>query len=143
MRGQGLKTEFLKKVPLSKLVLWERNPRDISPEAFKKLKNKIGELGVFKPLLAIPAADGKYSVIGGNQRLKAYRELGFSAADIILFPDLTDPKIITKIALEDNQSDGETDLKKLSELIDFFKIVIIDFAESSKLESNKRNFLKN
>jgi DNA modification methylase len=126
---------FLKSVPLKKLELWDKNFRDIKPEAFERLKNKIKELGVFKPLLAINGAGGKYAVIGGNQRLKAYRELGFPAADIILFPELTDPKIITKIAIADNQSDGETDLKKLSELIDELQIPEIeleDFAIEAK-----------
>jgi DNA modification methylase len=131
MRGQELKTQYLKNVPLSNLVLWDRNPRYIPPEAFERLKNKIEELGVFKPLLAIHAEDTQYAVIGGNQRLKAYRELGFSAADIILFPDLTDKKIITKIALADNQSDGITDLKKLQILLDDFDISVADLEDYS------------
>jgi hypothetical protein len=69
MRGQELKTQYLKNVPLSNLVLWKRNPHDISPEAFTHLKNKIKELGVFKPLLAVKGEGDTLRVIGGNQRL--------------------------------------------------------------------------
>lgn len=126
----GIKTEFVKNIPLKNLNLWDKNFRDISPEAFARLKNKIKELGVFKPLLAIAGKeDGTYQIIGGNQRLKAYRELGFESADIILFPDLTDNKIITKIALADNQSDGTTDMEQLSALLAECDLSAADLAD--------------
>ncbi|WP_428065370.1 DNA methyltransferase [Candidatus Proelusimicrobium volucris] len=132
----GIKTEFLKNIPLKNLNLWDKNFRDISPEAFARLKNKIKELGVFKPLLAIAGKeDGTYQIIGGNQRLKVYRELGFETADIILFPDLTDNKIITKIALADNQSDGTTDMEQLSALLAEYDLTaadLTDYAVSDK-----------
>lgn len=48
-----MKSIFLTKIPLEKLYFWDKNFRDISTEAFARLKNKIKELGVFKPLLAI------------------------------------------------------------------------------------------
>lgn len=109
--------KYLKAVPLDKLDLWDKNPRTIEPAAFARLKSKISALGVFKPLLAVKAGADKYRVIGGNQRLKAYRELGLKACDVILFPTLTDKKIITKIAIADNQNDGITDTQKLKELL--------------------------
>lgn len=131
-----MKSIFLTKIPLEKLYFWDKNFRDISPEAFARLKNKIKELGVFKPLLAIAGKeDGTYQIIGGNQRLKAYRELGFESADIILFPDLTDNKIITKIALADNQSDGTTDMEQLSALLAEYDLTAAEIGqEESKRE---------
>ena len=105
--------QYLQNIPLSALREWDRNYRSITPQALLRLKNKIQALGVFKPLLAVPGAEkGTYQIIGGNQRLRAYRELGFESADIIFFPDLKDKKIIAKIALADNQSDGFTEPEK-------------------------------
>lgn len=46
-----MKSIFLSKIPLT-ITLWDKNFRDIAPEAFARLKNKIKEPGVFKPLLA-------------------------------------------------------------------------------------------
>lgn len=111
--------KLIENVPLDNICAWEKNYRDISDENLQKLKNKITELGVFKPLLAIAGAKpGTYQVIGGNQRLRAYRELGFASADILFFPDLTDKKIITKIAIADNESDGCTVPEKLKLLFE-------------------------
>ena len=62
-----MKSIFLSKVPLTNLTLWDKNFRDITPEAFFRLKNKIHELGVFKPLLAIAGTEpGTYQIIGGS-----------------------------------------------------------------------------
>lgn len=111
--------KLIENVPLANIRAWEKNYRDISGENLQKLKNKITELGVFKPLLAIAGAeDGIYQVIGGNQRLRAYRELGFTSADLLFFPNLTDKKIITKIAIADNESDGYTVPEKLKLLFE-------------------------
>ena len=106
--------QYLQNIPLSALREWDKNFRSISPQALLRLKNKIQALSVFKPLLAVAGAEkGTYQIIGGNQRLRAYRELGFESADIIFFPDLKDKKIIAKIALADNKSDGFTEPEKL------------------------------
>lgn len=126
----GLNCQFLKNVPLKNLTLWDKNFRNITPEAFARLKNKIHELGVFKPLLAIAGTEpGTYQIIGGNQRLKAYKDLGYETADIIFFPELTDKKIITKIALADNQSDGTTDLEQLNVLLADCELTAADLAD--------------
>lgn len=53
------------------LKLWENNPREVSEKRYEDLKQQI-KLGEFKPLLIMH--DG--TVIGGNMRLRAYRELG-------------------------------------------------------------------
>lgn len=109
-----LTKKYLSKVSLACLTEWNKNYRSITPAALSHLKNKIQEIGIFKPLLAISGTKpGTYQIIGGNQRLRAYRELGVESADLIFFPDLTDKKLIAKIALADNQSDGYTDPEKL------------------------------
>lgn len=125
-----LEKEYLTAVPLERLREWDKNYRSITPQALLHLKNKIQELGIFKPLLAIPDKEtNTFQVIGGNQRLRAYRELGYQAADIVLFPKLTDKKIIAKIALADNQSDGFTEPEKLLELCQDAELTLGDLQD--------------
>ncbi len=112
-----LEKTYISAVPLENLREWDKNYRSITPQALAHLKNKITEIGVFKPLLAIRGTEpGTYQIIGGNQRLRAYRELGYKTADIVFYPNLTDKQIIAKIALADNQSDGFTEPEKLLEM---------------------------
>lgn len=125
-----LTKKYLSKVSLACLTEWDKNYRSITPAALSHLKNKIQEIGIFKPLLAISGAKpGTYQIIGGNQRLRAYRELGFESADLIFFPDLTDKKLIAKIALADNQSDGYTDPEKLLALCEDAALSLDDLTD--------------
>lgn len=57
---------------LSDLKEWEKNPRAIKDKDFQLLKDQITLLGQYKPLLVMN--DG--TVLGGNMRLKAYKESG-------------------------------------------------------------------
>ena len=58
--------------PLENLTPWEENPRSITAGNLTRLKNQIIKHGQYKPILV--TKDG--IVIGGNMRLKAYKELG-------------------------------------------------------------------
>lgn len=57
---------------ISELKNWDKNPRGIKKDDFERLKKQIQKLGQYKPLLI--TEDG--TVLGGNMRLKAYKELG-------------------------------------------------------------------
>lgn len=125
-----LKKVYLPGVPLSCLREWDKNYRSIRPQDLQRLKNKIAQIGVFKPLLAIAGAEADtYQIIGGNQRLRAYREMGLTTADILFFPDLTDKKTIAKIALADNQSDGFTEPEKLLALCEDAELDLSDLQD--------------
>ena len=69
--------EFIE-LPTESLHEWETNQRlrAITEENFLKLKDKLTLKPQFKPLIVTPDGDGSYSVLAGNHRLKAYRELG-------------------------------------------------------------------
>lgn len=58
---------------ISELHNWEQNPRDIDENSFNRLKDQLTLKGQFEPLLTMQ--DG--TVLGGNMRLRAMRELGF------------------------------------------------------------------
>lgn len=91
---------------------WDKNPRKIHEEDFARLKRQITKLGQYKPLLITP--DG--TVIGGNMRLRAYRELGIKRAWVSVV-DVTTEKEMLEYALSDNDRAGEYDQEGLAELI--------------------------
>ncbi len=59
---------------LNDLRPFEQNPRRITKEQFEKLKQSLREDGYHSRIKATP--DGR--IIGGHQRLRALRELGYS-----------------------------------------------------------------
>lgn len=95
---------------LSDLRPYERNPRQISESQYKKLKTSIQEDGYHTRIKA--THDGR--VIGGHQRLKAMRELGYEEI-IILVPSrpLSDAEF-QRIMVRDNVNNGSWDFDMLS-----------------------------
>ena len=55
---------------------WDKNAREITGKDFDRLKKQIEKLGPYKPIIAEKVND-RYVALGGNMRLKAYRELGY------------------------------------------------------------------
>jgi len=97
---------------LDKLKLWKDNPRIVSKENFERLKRQIQELGEYKPLIITP--DG--TVLGGNMRLRAYRELGYKEAWVSVVEAKTEKEKL-KYALSDNDQVGEYQRDDLANLI--------------------------
>jgi len=104
--------------PIGKLSGFEKNPRTISAAKLASLKESILSLGLFKPLLVWSDEQGGLVVIGGNQRLRAVREM--VAADQIDLKDVPTIRYVGSqaqaktIALRDNNSDGEWDWNALA-----------------------------
>jgi hypothetical protein len=104
----------VEEVPLTRLSLWSENPRRIRPERLADLRQALvadPEMLWAKPLLALP--DG--TVIWGNMRLLAARELGWSTLPVLTV-DLN-PERARLWALRDNQAYGEWDEPALAELL--------------------------
>jgi len=105
----------IKRVPISKVGVWKKNPRNIGIKDFERLKKQILELGVYKPLVCVRES-GKYIALGGNMRLRALRELKHREVDISVVKAKTEAVKI-KYALSDNDRAGEYDERKLAELV--------------------------
>lgn len=100
---------------LAKLKNWKKNPRKISKENLEKLKERINKRGFH----AVLTLDNQNTVLSGNQRLKALRELGWIEVECkIPNRELTDDEK-DKVGLESNINDGEIDFTILSENFDF------------------------
>ena len=100
---------------LSKLREWDRNPRSISKDGFERLKKQIKKLGQYKPLLITP--DG--TVLGGNMRLKAYRELGVDKVWVSIIDPKTEAEKL-EYSLSDNDRAGYYDDDLLANLSSYY-----------------------
>jgi len=96
---------------ISKLKPWDKNPRDITPEDFERLKTQIRNLDQYKPVLV--NEDG--IVLGGNMRLRAFQDMNVEEVwvSVVHAPD---EATMLKYALSDNDRAGYYLKDKLYEL---------------------------
>ncbi len=115
--GPSLDTRRLRirRVPISKVVPWDKNPRGVKDQDIARLKRQLLRLGVYKPLLAVPEK-GKYVVLGGNMRLRALRELGAREIELSLVNARTEKERI-EYALSDNDRVGFYESDALAALL--------------------------
>jgi len=105
----------IRKVPISKVIPWEKNPRGIKTLDYERLKRQILKLGVYKPLIGC-RENGKFVVLGGNMRIRALKELGVKEVEIsIVRPEDEAEKI--EFALSDNDRAGFYEDDRLAELV--------------------------
>jgi len=104
----------IEKIDINLLNSSEYNPRkDLQPEdiEYQKIKRSIKEFGYVDPIIV----NKDMTVIGGNQRLKILKELGYKEIDCVIVDlDKTKEKALN-IAL--NKIEGEWDLPKLKDLL--------------------------
>lgn len=82
------------------------NPREINEESFNKLKKSIQEFPEMLTLRPLVVKEGV--VLGGNMRLEALKQLGYSKAPIIDANELTDEQI-KEFIIKDNVPFGKWD----------------------------------
>src|SRR3990167_9789722 len=90
---------------------WDKNPRSITTDGFERLKKQIQKLGIYKPLIITD--DG--TVIGGNMRLKALKELGIEEVWVYIVNAPTDDMKMA-FAASDNDRSGFYDEDLLANL---------------------------
>lgn len=121
---------------ISELKEWDKNPRTISKDAFDRLKYQVEKLKDYKPLLITP----DNVVIGGNMRLKAYRELGIKETMV----SVVDPKNENEkweYALSDNDHVGATDSDMLANEMPNLDIEWSKYAVDIKEPTNLQELL--
>lgn len=93
------------------------NPRFIKDEKFEALKKSLQESPEFlkaRPLLVFPLND-KFIVVGGNQRLRAAKQLKFKDIPCYVLPQTTTAKKLREYVLKDNMEYGQIDWEHMSE----------------------------
>jgi hypothetical protein len=105
---------IIKRVPVSQVIPWDKNPRGIKTADFERLKKQILTLGVYKPLVAYKDGE-QYVVLGGNMRIRALKDLGIREVEVSVVEAETEAKRI-EYALSDNDRAGFYEEDKLAEL---------------------------
>lgn len=93
-----------------------KNPRLIRDEHFKKLLQSIKdnpEMLYLRELLVYPH-QGRYITIGGNMRLMAMRDLGYTEAPCKVIPEGTSIEQLKAYTIKDNAAYGEWDYDLLA-----------------------------
>jgi len=101
---------------------WDKNPRSIDKKDYARLKRQIKKLGMYKPLLV--TEDG--TVLGGNMRLRAYKELGITDVWVSVVEADTEAKK-AEYALSDNDRAGYYNEQDLAELVTGIEIDLEDY----------------
>lgn len=102
----------IEKMKVSDLKYAPYNPRKIDDKELAKLKRSITEFGYVEPIVWNKRSG---FVVGGNQRLKALRELEIEEVDVVVV-DLDDAKEkALNVAL--NKISGEWDFPKLKDVL--------------------------
>lgn len=109
---------------VSKLKNWESNPREIDDNAFSALKKYITKWGLLDPL-KVDSRD-KATVLGGNMRLKALRDLGVEEVECNIV-EVADDDEALEVALIDNNQFGVYIKSQLVDLVQNTKLELGDF----------------
>lgn len=92
-----------------------KNPRVIKDDKFKKLVKSIQDFPDMlnkRPLIVFSDVDGKYTVLGGNMRLKALNELKFKEVPVIIADEWTEEQK-AEFLIKDNVGFGEWEWETL------------------------------
>lgn len=95
------------KLQISQIKENPTNPRIIRDDKYKKLVQSIKEFPKMLDLRPI-VVDKDYMILGGNQRLKACRDAGYTEIPVIVLDDYTDDEK-KQFIIKDNVSFGEWD----------------------------------
>lgn len=99
------------------------NPRKMSKEEYEKLKRSIERFGYIDPLVWNKRTG---NVVGGNQRLKILKELGFTVVDVVEIDIDENAEKALNLAL--NKISGVWDLEKLEEVLRSLEGPLIELA---------------
>ena len=113
----------IQKIKIENLKPAEYNPRkDLKPEdeEYQKIKKSITEFGYVAPVIV----NSNMTVIGGHQRLKVLKELGYTEVECVVV-DL-DQKKEKALNIALNKISGDWDNDKLEELLGELKQTDID-----------------
>lgn len=120
---------------IADLELWDDNPREANDADLERLQKHLEAHGQFKPLIVVE--DGR--VIGGNQRLKTMREMGWEEVYVSIV-DPEDEDEMMEIAMADNDRAGSYDEERVAELMDKYDIDVsrfkVDFYAPQDLAQN-------
>ena len=112
----------IEKIQIDKLKAATYNPRQISTKQYKDLKESITKFGLVDPIIVNEYfTENYYVVIGGHQRLKICKELGYKDIGCIILNLNKEQERELNIRL--NKNTGEFDMDILANEFDIDELV--------------------
>ena len=112
----------LEKIKISKLKAATYNPRQISTKQYNDLKKSITKFGLVDPIIVNEYfTENYYVVVGGHQRLKICKELGYTDIACIILNLNKEQERELNIRL--NKNTGEFDIDILANEFDIDNLV--------------------
>lgn len=101
-------------VKISELKPAAYNPRKISDKAYVDLQESLRRFNMLDPLIVNGSAERRNTIIGGHQRYRAAKELGFKTVPVV-YVDLDEARE-RELNLRLNRNTGEWDFELLKQL---------------------------
>lgn len=114
----------IEKANINTLISPDWNPRQITEEELRKLETSLNEFGYIEPIIV---NDVNNHIVGGNQRAKALRQLGYTEVDVVYvhIEDIAKEKACN-VAL--NKISGDWDNDKLKIVLEDIELSDIDIS---------------
>lgn len=116
-------------VPINDLKPVSYNPRACTPEEEKHIEQSLLEYGQVDPLIANNARNRMNFLIGGHQRWRIMKKLGYKFVSVV-YVTISSPKKEKQLNLRLNRNTGHWDWDKLRELFDIELLEDVGFDDS-------------
>lgn len=112
----------IEKANINELISPDWNPRQITEEELKKLETSLNEFGYIEPIIV---NDVNNHIVGGNQRCKALKTLGYDEVDVVYvhIEDLAKEKACN---VDLNKISGDWDNDKLKIVLEEIELSPVD-----------------
>ena len=105
-----------KDYPIESLIFAEYNPRQLTKDQYKNLKDSITRFGLVDPLIVNTHKDRKNILVGGHQRARVAKDLGFDKVPVVEVSLPLDQEKELNVRL--NRNTGEWDYDALANYFD-------------------------
>jgi len=113
--------------PIDKLVFAEYNPRQLTKDQYQNLKDSITRFGLVDPMIVNTHKERKNILVGGHQRVKVAKDLGFEEVPCVEVKLTPDKEKELNIRL--NKNTGEWDYDTLANYFDVGELTDWGFTE--------------
>ena len=134
---------MLKKIiqkPIDDLIFAEYNPRQLSDDQYKHLKDSISRFGLVDPIIINKNKDRKDIIIGGHQRVKVARTMGIDKVPCVEI-DLTYDKE-KELNVRLNKNTGSWDFDILANTFDIDELIDFGFDEKELVGNEKEEVIE-
>jgi len=125
---------------IDSLVFAEYNPRQLTKDQYKNLKDSITRFGIVDPIIVNSNEDRKDIIVGGHQRVKVADKLGIKEVPCV-FVDLPYDKE-RELNVRLNKNTGEWDFDILADMFDIDELINWGFKENEILGKFKDDIVE-